>query len=123
MTTCYYCGVYLTKPDSVRGLQFDTTATIDHVIPVSRGGNKNRGSKNCVWACYGCNQGKKDHTVSELLKMGWRFGMKIKNIRAPRADFNWRGKKHSQKRIERVSYWKHFSMLKFALDSHVDIWA
>lgn len=44
--TCQYCGKSLSKRD----------ATIDHVLPQSRGGLTNY--KNCVTACHGCNHMK-----------------------------------------------------------------
>lgn len=43
---CYYCGIEL---DMV-------TSTIDHVVPLSRGGTWER--NNLVLACQGCNQDK-----------------------------------------------------------------
>lgn len=54
---CHYC--------SKKGLKINTNsedklATLDHVIPKSKGGpeyNKN----NLVVACYKCNQKKRDH--------------------------------------------------------------
>lgn len=52
---CVYCG---SKDD----------LTIDHVIPLSRGGSKNQ--LNCVTACYFCNITKGDKTPAEA---GLRF--------------------------------------------------
>lgn len=50
---CQYCGK---KPDS-------KDLTIDHVVPVSRGGATTW--KNCVLACMKCNRKKADQTPSE----------------------------------------------------------
>ncbi len=51
---CYYCGVRVAP----RAL------TLDHLVPVSRGGKSTRG--NCVPACKECNNKKKN-----LLPMEW----------------------------------------------------
>ena len=50
---CAYCGVKLSK----------YTATIDHVIPLSRGGTDFKG--NLVWCCKKCNQNKGSKLLSE----------------------------------------------------------
>lgn len=39
--------------------------TLDHVIPVARGGKSTRG--NCVPACTDCNQKKKAYTPAEQI--------------------------------------------------------
>jgi len=49
--TCVYCG----SKESL---------TIDHVLPVSRGGKSN--FENCVTACKKCNSTKGNHTPSEV---------------------------------------------------------
>ena len=51
--TCEYCG----KQCSAR------EATVDHVLPVSRGGRSSWG--NTVTACFRCNQRKADRTPHE----------------------------------------------------------
>lgn len=48
---CRYCGIELTDP------------TIDHVMPVSRGGTD--GMANLVTCCYSCNNAKADMTPEE----------------------------------------------------------
>lgn len=48
--TCQYCGA--------------TADTIDHIIPVSKGGLDT--PKNCVAACKTCNQVKDSRTLNEL---------------------------------------------------------
>ena len=55
---CQYCGIKIGK-----------NATIDHVIPVSRGGQSEY--TNCVASCQECNNKKADMTLSEA-------GMKLK---------------------------------------------
>jgi 5-methylcytosine-specific restriction endonuclease McrA len=61
--TCQYCNVKIGK-----------NATIDHVIPVSRGGKSEY--TNCVAACHACNNKKADRTPSEA---GMRLKQKPKN--------------------------------------------
>ena len=51
--TCQYCG----KKEDRKKL------TIDHVIPVSKGGESS--FDNCVTACYKCNNKKNNHLLSE----------------------------------------------------------
>ena len=51
---CWYCGDELTQ----------ATATIDHVIPKSRGGSGLRG--NTVHACVRCNSTKDDLLLDEF---------------------------------------------------------
>lgn len=54
---CVYCNVTLSHK----------TATIDHIVPVSKGGS--RGSVlNMVLSCVECNQVKADRPVKEFLK-------------------------------------------------------
>ncbi len=57
--TCQYCGV---RPSR-------THTTIDHVIPVSKGGQSSY--ENCVTACYKCNNKKNDRLLSQI-------GMRLK---------------------------------------------
>jgi 5-methylcytosine-specific restriction endonuclease McrA len=49
---CKYCGKRLNR----------YTATIDHVIPLSKGGKDSK--KNRVLACYECNQEKGDKILT-----------------------------------------------------------
>lgn len=55
---CAYCKKILTAE----------TVTIDHVVPLSKGGS--RGRSNLVLCCSKCNGEKKDMTVEEFRK--WR---------------------------------------------------
>lgn len=58
---CKYCGIRLTievgKPN---------TLTVDHIIPISRGGMNKR--KNYVPACEPCNMEKGDLTADEFMR-------------------------------------------------------
>lgn len=53
---CYYCGVPLTQ----------STRTIDHVLPLSRGGTNSK--ENKVLCCRRCNISKMDMTEEEFYK-------------------------------------------------------
>lgn len=52
-TRCAYCGVLLTK----------NNATIDHIIPLSRGGTHD--VKNRCWCCQKCNRSKGGKLLEE----------------------------------------------------------
>ena len=52
---CYYCHKKF-KPEDL---------TLDHVIPVARGGRSTRG--NCVPCCRECNASKKAYTPAEQI--------------------------------------------------------
>ena len=52
--TCQYCG------------KRDPGGEVDHVLPLSRGGNDTL--ENLVWACQECNRRKGDKTPREWLK-------------------------------------------------------
>lgn len=59
---CFYCGVELDE----------NTRTVDHVIPLSRGGlNK---LDNCVLACKTCNEAKGDQALAV-----WILGQGLDN--------------------------------------------
>lgn len=54
--TCYLCGRHVDQDAS----PFDPTSpTVDHVIPLSRGGDHTLA--NARTACLGCNSAKQDH--------------------------------------------------------------
>ena len=53
---CYYCGLKV-SPEK---------ATMDHVVPLSRGGKSTRG--NLVLSCKACNTKKKDMTAVEWIQ-------------------------------------------------------
>jgi 5-methylcytosine-specific restriction endonuclease McrA len=67
--TCAYCG--LRPGDSRRGQVLTRPCfTIDHILPVSRGGKNSWG--NTVCACAHCNQRKGNRTPHEAnLKLLW----------------------------------------------------
>lgn len=52
---CYYCGGRLTP----------STRTIDHIIPIARGGPNIK--DNRCWACSKCNKEKMDMTLEEFI--------------------------------------------------------
>lgn len=62
---CHYCGVKMNydgpRPGSAQ--QADTF-TVDHKVPLSRGGNSSR--KNLVGACRNCNHLKGKMTEAEF---------------------------------------------------------
>jgi 5-methylcytosine-specific restriction endonuclease McrA len=67
--TCAYCGA---RPgDHCRGRSLTRQdMTVDHIVPVSRGG-KNTWS-NTVCACYACNHRKGDRTPNEVnMRLLW----------------------------------------------------
>ena len=60
--TCHYCGksgLRARGSHHENGNSLGTLATVDHVIPTSKGGAKIDES-NCVVACFRCNQRKGD---------------------------------------------------------------
>ena len=57
---CYYCE----EPMKRKGPK---ACTLDHLIPLSRGGKDIK--RNCVAACFTCNQAKGDLTFAEIDKL------------------------------------------------------
>lgn len=51
---CYYCGENFTKEE----------LTMDHKVPVSRGGKSQKG--NVVVCCKACNTNKRHKTLAEM---------------------------------------------------------
>ena len=70
-THCIYCGVSMTLP---YGKLSPTDATIEHFLPMSRGGCKN----DFVVACRGCNSDKRDLTLNE-----WRAVLAVRYVTIP----------------------------------------
>lgn len=64
--TCAYCGRIVSKTPRFEAL----LATVDHIVPVSRGGASSW--LNLVCACKGCDGRKADRTPEEA-GMGLRF--------------------------------------------------
>lgn len=73
---CYYCGKILDTRRPVTGEKhFPDMATVDHLIPASRGGNK-FSILNTVDACFGCNTDKGRLTLDEYrLVIAFRRGL------------------------------------------------
>ena len=67
--TCIYCGIQI--GDKQRGkVQTKQDFTIDHILPVSRGGRNTWGNTAC--ACPQCNQRKGNRTPHEAnMKLRW----------------------------------------------------
>jgi 5-methylcytosine-specific restriction endonuclease McrA len=59
---CHYCGQRVPPQE----------LTLDHVVPLARGGRSSK--NNCVPACKGCNNKKRD-----LLPMEWQDYLKSFN--------------------------------------------
>ena len=61
-SSCFYCGVAFTEsgPDH---------RTVDHRVPRSRGGTD--ALRNLVFACYSCNQRKRDRFEDDFLASEW----------------------------------------------------
>jgi len=68
--TCIFCGIKSgTERNRVRSWRANDF-TIEHIIPVSRGGRSTWGNTAC--ACYTCNHRKADRTPTEAgIKLRW----------------------------------------------------
>lgn len=64
---CAYCHVEMDFSPTPRGAYNPLRASIDHIVPLSRGGNHRR--ENLTLACLGCNISKGTRLVEELT---WR---------------------------------------------------
>ncbi len=53
---CRYCGIQLLMPPSGSPIHDLRYATVDHVVPISRGGRTIK--QNLITACLPCNQSK-----------------------------------------------------------------
>ncbi|MBF0554411.1 MAG: HNH endonuclease [Nitrospirae bacterium] len=62
--TCKYCGKTDLKKESQDDLNI--LATIDHVVPLSKGGSR-YDERNLLIACFPCNRKKKDMDLEEFL--------------------------------------------------------
>lgn len=63
--SCSYCGV---KLEYWNGDPKPNTATLDHIIPKSKGGKKSIFSTNIALACYRCNIRKGSQNIEEFKK-------------------------------------------------------
>lgn len=61
--TCFWCGKTGLLPETETLSQL---ATIDHIIPVSRGGEK-MNEKNCIVSCHKCNVKRGNQDFIEYL--------------------------------------------------------
>lgn len=66
-SACAHCGVTLTSRAG-RRRYLPTDATLDHVVPLSRGGI--HGLSNVVIACAGCNFGRHNRLIDEVPPFG-----------------------------------------------------
>lgn len=67
--TCGYCGVQLGARQGGRVLEKEDF-TVDHIVPVSRGGKNSWG--NTICACKACNQRKANRLPNEIsMKLLW----------------------------------------------------
>lgn len=65
---CFYCRRKLWKPSpDGDGILPNKYATIDHLLPLSRGGTD--AGANIVLACFNCNGSKSDKTVDEWIAL------------------------------------------------------
>lgn len=65
---CHYCGIpHLVMNFKAPGVKDKFKATLDHVIPRSRGGRE-FDEGNLVVSCYKCNQKKKDLLPDQFKK-------------------------------------------------------
>jgi 5-methylcytosine-specific restriction endonuclease McrA len=65
---CRYCGrkgLAIEVPDAVTKAEMRHLATLDHVVPRSKGGTDDE--SNLVVACYPCNQRKGDESVDKMM--------------------------------------------------------
>lgn len=60
---CHYCGVTMVFASFKRGERPDNMATLEHLVPVSKGGSHSW--SNCVAACWRCNISKSDRLPNE----------------------------------------------------------
>lgn len=73
---CEYCGRRTTKPETYFEVQHPLMATVDHRIPVCRGGTSDW--DNLALACRDCNEFKGDMTVAEFeAAVAWATFMAI----------------------------------------------
>jgi 5-methylcytosine-specific restriction endonuclease McrA len=61
-STCFYCGVRFAETGTDH-------RTVDHRVARSRGGTD--GLRNLVFACYACNQRKRDRLEDQFIASDW----------------------------------------------------
>lgn len=66
---CYLCG---RKTSMESGSRDGSYPTVDHVVPIARGGSNDRSNLRC--ACMRCNSKKSDMTIGEFMGSGrWTY--------------------------------------------------
>lgn len=78
-TICYYCGTGLDRAPSGR-FRSPCAVTIDHKVPISRGGTHER--TNLVAACLTCNVSKRKRTDVEFLATRAKTDARYVNVRS-----------------------------------------
>lgn len=66
---CYWCGVELfliTEGTDVTKIPLSKRATLDHVMPRSRGGSNKK--NNLVTACHDCNNNRQNCLINPVTK-------------------------------------------------------
>lgn len=71
---CAYCGDEIVV-EAKQSSQLKKVATLDHVIPLSRGGEDH--FENSVAACKSCNHEKKDMTSDEYIMFRLKNNKKV----------------------------------------------
>lgn len=68
--TCVFCGISAGQQRNRNGRWHQRDFTIEHIVPVSRGGKSTWGNTAC--ACYACNHKKADRMPNEAgVKLLW----------------------------------------------------
>lgn len=70
MLSCYYCGKTPLFVGCAKGRPLDRRATIDHIVPISSGGDAFNIS-NTVICCYKCNEAKANLSQEQFLASDW----------------------------------------------------
>ena len=76
-SSCFYCGVAFTESGPEH-------RTVDHRLPKSRGGTD--ALRNMVFACYACNQRKRDRLEEDFLASEWLATRRSRDRNAPEVD-------------------------------------
>lgn len=63
---CHLCGIK--TPERLRGTTDDRAPELDHIVPLSKGGEHSR--RNTACACRRCNISKGDRILGQMLLMG-----------------------------------------------------
>lgn len=85
---CAYCKRLTEMPSLLPGTHHDLTATVEHMMPISRGGSMK--GVNTILACSFCNGLKGDmmpHEWAEFMMMNPQWWLRSKRIRASERRF------------------------------------